>query len=812
MTRPVRSRNRRLVAAATVALLAAATAAAPYAPAGAAAGGSGFRSVIRYTEYGIPHIVAADFRGLGYGYGYAVAKDNICALADGYLTVDGQRSRFHDSRQPIDSGFGRASATVNSDLYFQDIKDRQVVERLVRQPAPLGPTREVAEMVRGYAAGYNRYLRDTGVANIADPACRGAGWVRPITELDVYRYVYGFTVSAGSGSVIDGLVSAQPPAPGGTATPASAPAAAGPGSIWAGQARNDLGSNGIAIGSAGTAGAARSVLLGNPHYPWQGIRRFWQSQLTIPGRFDVSGAGLLGFPAVMIGHNRDVAWTHTVAVPATFGLFELPVDPTDPTRYLVDGVAEPMTSRQVTVQVRQADGSLAPVTRTLWSTRLGPVLSGVPGRPLPWGATVHTFRDANAGNLRALNTWFGLGTARSTGDVDRTLSRTQGIPWLNTLATDRGGRAYFGDIQVVPHVTDEHFAACATALGRQIFPVNGIPILDGGRSACAWGTDADAVQEGLFGPARLPRLTRSDYVTNANDSAWLTHPDAPLTGFPAVLGPAGTARSARTQQSIVAVQRRLDGTDGLPGRGFTADTLRQVLFADQSRVAELTVDDAVAMCTSFPDGAAAGTAGPVDVSAACPVLAGWDRSYSLDSRGSLLFARFVQRLGATAVPGGPWAVPFDAADPVNTPRGLATGKAEVRRVFADAVAELVAAGIPVDAPLADHQSVTRNGDRLPVHGAPHALGVLNVITPTWQAGAGNVEVVHGSSFVQVVEFPAAGGPRAATLLTYAQSSDPTSAHFADQTALFSAGRWVPARFSEREIAASPVLRLKTLSE
>ena len=39
--------------------------------------------------------------------------------------------------------------------------------------SPNGPRPEVRELVRGYAAGYNRYLRETGVGNLPDPACRG---------------------------------------------------------------------------------------------------------------------------------------------------------------------------------------------------------------------------------------------------------------------------------------------------------------------------------------------------------------------------------------------------------------------------------------------------------------------------------------------------------------------------------------------------------------------------------------------------------------------------------------------------------------
>ena len=76
--------------------------------------------------------------------------------------------------------------------------------------------------MRGYVAGYNRYLRETGVDNIPDPRCRGAAWVRPITEMDAYRRFYQLGLIASQGVAIDGIGGAQPPT-GPAATPHARP-------------------------------------------------------------------------------------------------------------------------------------------------------------------------------------------------------------------------------------------------------------------------------------------------------------------------------------------------------------------------------------------------------------------------------------------------------------------------------------------------------------------------------------------------------------------------------------------------------------
>src|SRR3954452_2374685 len=48
----------------------------------AASAASPYKATIRRTAYGIPHIEAKTWEGLGYGYGYAFAQDDICTMAD----------------------------------------------------------------------------------------------------------------------------------------------------------------------------------------------------------------------------------------------------------------------------------------------------------------------------------------------------------------------------------------------------------------------------------------------------------------------------------------------------------------------------------------------------------------------------------------------------------------------------------------------------------------------------------------------------------------------------------------------------------
>lgn len=765
-----------------------------------------FAATVRYTEYGIPHVLAKDYAGLGFGTGYAAAKDNVCEIANGTVTLSGERSKYFgpDASPSTYAGGGtrfsyaQTATNLASDLYFHGMNAGGAVEDLISQPAPLGPTREARDMVKGFAAGFNEYLE---TETIIDPACAGAPWLRPMTELDLYRRMNAVAMATGQGGLADAIVTAQPPATAEAAAaveqaPEEAAAAAANLPTTAG---DGPASNGLALGADATANG-RGMVLANPHLPWRGDLRFWQAQQTIPGTLNVSGATILGMPFVAIGHTSSAAWTMTASTATTFTLFQLQLSPDSPTTYVVDGQPEQMQPHDLTVTVRNPDGSLSEVTRTQWWTRYGPVIGPeFGGLDLPWNAdTAFVVADANAGNLRFGNTTIGWAKAKTAGDILTALQKTQGMPWTNTMAADSNGNALLSNIQVAPHVTDDFAAACNTPLGQAIFPAERIAVLDGSRSECAWGSDPDSVQPGTFGAGAMPLLERRDFVENSNDSYWLANPDQPLTGFPLILGRENDQQGPRTRGALTSIAEQL--ADG----PFTTADAQQLAVGSTSYAGALAAADTAALCASLPDGIAEGTNGPVDVSAACDVIANWDRTMTPASTGALLFDRYWRK-----VPGGNaiWNVPFSAADPVNTPNTLNTALPQISTALADAVAELTAAGFALDAPLAENQYVVRNGVRIPIPGGLGKLGVFNTIQAIWDPAAGYTEVQHGSTYLHVVGFGNGKCPETSTLLTYSQSADSTSPHYADQTELFSTGEWVSERFCESEILSSPELEV-----
>lgn len=184
-----------------------------------------------------------------------------------------------------------------------------------------------------------------------------------------------------------------------------------------------------------------------------------------------------------------------------------------------------MSKQTVTVQVKQADGQVAPVSRDIYSSPFGPIVQW-PGK-LDWDHQyAYSLRDANLGNDRVLTQWYAMNQAANLKDLQDSVHKIQGIPWVNTLAVDDKGQTLYMNLSVVPNVSAEKLAQCSDPrAGLQMI------VLDGSHSACAWDIDPQAAQPGIYAASQLPQLLRNDFVQHSNDSAWLVNPAQPLTGF-----------------------------------------------------------------------------------------------------------------------------------------------------------------------------------------------------------------------------------------------------------------------------------------
>jgi acyl-homoserine-lactone acylase len=282
---------------------------------------------------------------------------------------------------------------------------------------------------------------------------------------------------------------------------------------------------------------------------------------------------------------------------------------------------------------------------------------------------------------------------------------------------------------------------------------------------------------------------------NANDSYWLPNPADRLEGYARIIGCEKCQRTLRTRMvdQYVIDQVADHGT-------VTPEALRGFEHQNRVRGAELMSanDDLVKVCEAADGGDA------------CPVLAAWDHTSNVDSRGNHIFEEFVKRLpsGGLVPSPGIWKVPFDANDPVNTPRDLDETNKAVITAMKDAIAYLRAKGVPMDATWGQVQVAgDRGAPAIPLGGGlGDQAGNANALAskgPT--ANSGFLKpVTYGSSHIQAISFLDGGGLDAHTILTYGQSDDPTSPWSSDQTVMFGQKQWVSFPWTTSQIAQQQI--------
>jgi len=768
-----------------------------------------YQADIVWTQYGIPHITADDYGSLGYGSGYAYAMENYCTVMREYVFAAGESARYWGDEGDLESDL--VMALYNSD---------DAIARMIAEDLP----EFIVENLTGFAAGINRYFNETGADNLAqgEEGCRGEDWVRTVDVNDVVRLIHRTVLRASGGPLSGFIVAATPDEPMAKLTvPEGMQAAQMMVASLSQEAFDEglpmpkggaLGSNAYAVGEQASQ-TNSGVLFGNPHFPWAGQERFFMSHVTLGDEYDVMGAALGGLPVPVIGFNRDVAWSHTVSTGSRFTFYELELNPDNRMQYVYDGGMRDITSQTVNVQNMTADGALEDIEHTFYFSHFGAIvnlgsinalLSGWPNA----NGSVLTYRDGNLENLRGLEQWVNMGKATDLEEFKASLADL-GIPWVNTIAADRDGNAFYGDISVVPNVSSAQIQNCVRGILQSAVTGFGFLTMDGSDSACEWGNDPDTAP-GLFSADNLPSLTTRDYGANANDSYWLSNPRMLLEGFSSIIGEEGIAQSLRTRATFDQAEKRIAGTDGLGDPGFNIDNIRTLHYQATNYTAELVMDEIEAICSAVSDWAPY-SATPATVAQACAVLGDWDRAHLVDSVGAHVFYEFWQRASGIA---GLWAVPFDAADPVNTPRDINDADTDVveaiRQALADGVERLITAGIPMDRPWGEVQFDERNGERIGIHGGSSSM-MFSVITSSLVDGEGYSNIRHGNSYMHAVTWDETDCPDAYGMLTYSQSTDPMSDHYADLTELYSQGGWVDMPFCEADRDAQEI-RSATISE
>jgi penicillin G amidase len=196
------------------------------------------------------------------------------------------------------------------------------------------------------------------------------------------------------------------------------------------------GSNAWAVSGAHTA-SGKPILAGDPHLEWS-IPSPWYLLHVKGGDLDVTGASLPGIPAVILGHNRRIAWSVTNLEFDVQDLYREQID-TQTGRYQMNGQLRQAGLERDWIGVK----GQKPLQSDTWITAHGPVFLSDEGRnySLRWTA-------AEAAGMEF--PFLALDRARNWEEFNQTLRRYSG-PAQNFIYADVDGNIGYHAAGVLPN-------------------------------------------------------------------------------------------------------------------------------------------------------------------------------------------------------------------------------------------------------------------------------------------------------------------------------------------------------------------------
>ncbi len=337
-----------------------------------------------------------------------------------------------------------------------------------------------------------------------------------------------------------------------------------------------------------------------------------------------------------------------------------------------------------------------------------------------------------------------------------------------------------GDLQQPLHRPTTRLRRCSVT--------QGVVLLDGvARARAAGSATATRVAPGIFAPegAAAAVSGATTWRTRTTRTGCRARASA-LPASRAIIGAGGhAARPAHAARALQAEQR-LAGTDGLgAGRLHARDAPEGRVHGNRNLSAELAKRrDRRRLPRERPRRSRArrATCSPPGT-----------RRADVDSRGAVLWREYWRQVDATAR----GRVPFDANDPVDDAARLRRQRGDRADALTHGGQRPTRQGHPARrAARRQLQAEPRGSERIPIHGCTDDEGCFNIIS-TDRDEQGRYDPYTGSSFVMTAAFDNKGRPRGEAILTYSQSENPRSPHYADQTRLFSQEKWMPMRFTER---------------
>jgi len=711
------------------------------------------------TEYGVPHIFAQDLAAMGFALAWVQSEDYGAQVAVGLVKRRGTYAR-HVGRDSIGGDFvaREIHARAAETFHRLDVRSRAVY--------------------RGFAEGLNHYVRlhrdefpdwlEPDFTAVDAHAADVQTWSRSDAASFVRDLERGSGpgVEGGRGSPGRGSAERQGalPTPPSSATRPGSPARTArtlPAS-WVAELRKAAsvdpevdGSNAWALHGSRTA-SGNTILLRNPHLSWNA--GYYEAHVRVPGVLEFYGDFRIGGAFGIIGgFNEHLGWATTNNSPRYAQVYALDRHPEHPGLGVLDGDPVPVDERTISVDYVTDSGDVGVETEVTRWTAFGPVIHETEDR-------IYILKDPRDGEFRRGEQFLRMMMATDLREWLEVM-RMRAHPSSNFTYADADGNIalyYNARIPLLPHPPTGDTAAVARSrrdIWAELAPWESLPLY-------------------LNPPG--------GYVQQANDTPHYINLNVTLGSDTVPANLPEPRLRLRSQLSLDLIH----GDDVL-----TMEDVIRRKHSPRMLAAERMLDDLLEIIRE--------SEAARELREAHEVLMAWDRTTAIESRGGVLFARWLDEY--TDLADRVYAEPWSRDRATETPRGVGSPAQAVRALY-HVVGDLRAAGTPLDVPWGEVHRVIRGDVDVPVAGCEGGMGCFRTLS-FQETADGRMAANRGDGWIFVVEL---GGPapRGRTVLAYGQSSRESSPHFDDQAALFARGELKPIRWTDRDIEEGAVRRYR----
>ena len=505
------------------------------------------------------------------------------------------------------------------------------------------------------------------------------------------------------------------------------------------------GSNTWAIGPSKSA-SGNTMLIINPHLSWGDMFTWFEVQLNCYP-LDIYGATLVGSPFIGIGFNEYIGWAHTNNVHDGQDLYKLTL--TDGGYKWEDDVKS-FDERIIQLNIKQNNDDINTEKYLIKESVHGPIIREDEDH-------AYALRVVGQDQPFVFEQYFDMALSKNFQDFEKAISRLQN-PFFTTMYADRDGRILhlFGGRTPVRPEGDWDW----------------LGIVPGDTPATLWHKTHSYDE--------LPKVidAKSGWLQNANDPPWTTTLPLELNrhDYPSYMS-----------RNFMHFRAQRSARMAYEDQEITFNELLDYKMDTRMELADRLLDDLISSAIASEDEL---------LNKASTVLYDWDRCANNDSKGAILFKKWVDAVGFKIDNSELFKIPWDETNPIKTPYGIKNIEFALETLKSVAL-DMIDKYDSLNVAWGDVYRIIIDDVDLPSNGGPgDPYGIFRV-TGYKPIKDNRYAAIGGDSFQAIVEF--SNPLKALVSIGYGNASQKNSMYRSNQAEFYSQKKLRQAWRTRKEI-------------